>query len=176
MINRWNQINLIVTVIMTMSLLGCQSTTMTQAPLPDPQNVSLAIEDLAGNPAKLKNGSFEGDHLTVQILKSAVGDLNQDGLADMVITILENTGGSGNFRDLCLLLNRDGKLAHVDSVTLGDRIEITSLTLNGEIITVRYLDRKPTEPFAVKPTVQKKVRYRVQKGKLKKITELKLGQ
>ncbi len=172
MINKWNQLSLIVTIIMTMSLLGCQSTTRTQAPLPDPQNITLAIEDLAGNPAKLKNGSFEGDHLTIQVLKSAVGDLNQDGLADAAIIILENTGGSGNFRDLCLLLNRDGSLVHVDSATLGDRIEITSLTLNGEIITVRYLDRKPTESFAVKSTVKKKVRYRVQEGKLEKITEL----
>ncbi len=176
MVNKWSEFSLMVTIVITMSLSGCQSATMTPGPLPDPQNVTLALEDVSNNPAELKNGFFEGDHLTVQVLKSVVGDLDQDGLADAAIIILENTGGSGNFRDLCLLLNNGSRLEHTDSVTLGDRIEIISLTLNGEIITVRYLDRKPEEPFATKPTVPQKVRYRVHKKQLEKITELKLGQ
>jgi len=166
--------NLVGAIMVIMLLVGCQ-TAITTKSLPDPRNTTLTLNDLVGQPATLENGVFAGDHLTVQVLESAVGDLNQDGLSDAVIVILKNTGGSGNFRDLCLLLNVNGELEHTDSVTLGDRIKVTSLALNSEIITVQYLDRKPGDSLAMEPSVPKKVRYRVKENKLEKITELKLG-
>ena len=136
---------------------------------PDMRNLSLQMEDLAGKPVRLINGRFQGDHLSVSVLKTATADLDQDGLTDGVIIIFENSGGSGNFRTLCLLMNNGKKMVHTDEKFIGDRIRITSLKIDAGTIIVDYLDRSPDESFAVEPHIRKRVNYRVRGIKLERI-------
>jgi hypothetical protein len=137
---------------------------------PDLQNVTLKkIRDLEGKPAQLKNGSFKGDHLRVHLLKTATGDLNQDGAIDGVAVVLKDTGGSGNFRELCLLLSNGRELHHADTAFIGDRIKVTKLEIAERMVVVDYLDRAFGESYADAPHIQKRLTYRVRGGKLVKL-------
>lgn len=131
-------------------------------------NFTMQKRDLAGTPAILVDGVFHGDHLDVRVLRTATGDLDRDGREDGVALVLENSGGSGNFRTLCLLLNDGQKMVHVDSANVGDRVRITDLGIDDEgVITVHYLDRAPGEAFAVAPHLKKRVQYEVERRTLK---------
>ena len=55
------------------------------------------------------------------------GDFNQDGLKDAAVIIIQNEGGSGEFRSLAFLINDGTQLIHKQSVGLGDRVIINSL-------------------------------------------------
>jgi len=137
---------------------------------PNLRNVTLSkMKDLKDRPAKLKNGSFEGDHLSVRLLEAATADLNRDGAIDGVAVVVSNSGGSGNFRELCLLLGNGRKLRHVDTACIGDRIKVTKLEIAEGIVEVDYLDRATEESYAVAPHIQKRVRYHVRGGRLVKL-------
>jgi len=136
---------------------------------PDLQNIELDIRDLAGKPARLVNGVFEGDHLHIEVLQEETADLNQDGLIDGVVIIVENSGGSGNFREICLMLNNGNKLIHTDMVFIGDRIRVTNFQIDENIIMIDYIDRAENDAFSIDPYIGKRVYYRVQGKKLRRI-------
>ena len=85
-----------------------------------------------------------------------LGDLNGDGAKDAVVVINVNTGGSGTFMDLAIVINDDGKPVHVDSYGLGDRVSISDVKIkpNGRIeftVTERWGQiRKETYQFVEK--------------------------
>ncbi len=137
---------------------------------PNLKDVMLNITDMTGKPAKLVNGLFKGDHLRIHVLREAAGDLNQDGLIDGTVVIFENSGGSGNFRKLCLMLNNGKELAHTDTVSIGDRVKITSLEINDNTITVDYMDRAPGEGMITEPHIKKRVSYHVRGIKLEQVS------
>ena len=85
------------------------------------------MTDLADQPAKLAAGHYEGDHLSVHVLRSSTADFKRDGLIDGALVVWVNSGGSGNFRVLALILNDGGNLVQTDEAFLGDRIKITDL-------------------------------------------------
>ena len=133
----------------------------------DLQNFEHREKDLAGKPAVIKNGVFSGDHLDIRVMLTAEGDLDGDGDLDGVVVCVIDGGGSGNFRELCLLINHQGKLTHTERAQLGDRIRVNALSITKGVVEVNYLDRKPDEAMAVAPTVAKRVRYVVKGGTLK---------
>ena len=85
-----------------------------------------------------------------------LGDLNGDGAKDAVVVINVNTGGSGTFMDLAIVINDHGKPVHVDSYGLGDRVSISDVKIkpNGRIeftVTERWGQiRKETYQFVEK--------------------------
>jgi hypothetical protein len=129
-------------------------------------NFTYAEHDLSGNPAVLKNGLFKGDHLSVKVLLTATGKLNADETNDGVAICLVDGGGSGNFRELCLLLNNDNKGVHADTASIGDRIKVTALKITDGKVTVNYLDRGPKDAMATAPYLNKTVCFRVENDKL----------
>lgn len=76
------------------------------------------------------------------------GDVDGDGVADALVVLVSNTGGSGVFHDLAVVLNQDGIAFNADSDLLGDRVLIESIDLyqNGLII-VRMLTQAPEDPL-----------------------------
>ncbi len=54
-------------------------------------------------------------------------DLNGDGAQDAIVVILENTGGSGVFMELAIVINNNGKPIHAESFSLGDRVRISDV-------------------------------------------------
>jgi len=149
-------------------LVGCQST-----PKPEDttklKNMTLQIKDLSGKPAKLVDGVLKGDHLSIHVVDAATANFNDDGLSDGVVVLALNSGGSGMFRILCLVYDNGIEKVQVDQALLGDRIKITNLSVDGDRVTVEYLDRAKGQPLSEKPTVKKVAMYRVQDMKLKKI-------
>ncbi len=168
----WSHTKVSALIVILILFSGCTntSTKATRAQTaPDLKNVTLNITDLAGRPARLVNGMFKGDHLIINVVREAAADLNQDGLIDGAIIIFENSGGSGNFRELCLLLNNGNHLIQADQAYIGDRIGITDLNINKNVITINYLDRNKNDPYSIAPYIKKKVCYRVKGGKLDKL-------
>jgi CHAT domain-containing protein len=94
------------------------------------------------NKIKLNNGQFftniEGQLAGYSVWLGETitpGDLNGDGAKDAVVVINVNTGGSGVFMDLAIVINDNGKPVHVDSYGLGDRVSISDVKIqpNGRI-------------------------------------------
>jgi len=134
------------------------------------KNMTLQIKDLSDKPVKLVDGVFKGDHLSVYVVDAATANFNDDGLSDGVVVVALNSGGSGMFRILCLVYDNGIEKVQVDQALLGDRIKITNLSVDGDLVTIEYLDRAKGQPLSEKPTIQKIVKYRVQDMKLKKCT------
>lgn len=65
----------------------------------------------------------------------AFGDMNADGTEDVVVELRTNTGGTGVFVELALVLNTSGQPQHVNSMGIGDRTVVRALTIAGGILT-----------------------------------------
>ncbi|RPH88865.1 MAG: CHAT domain-containing protein, partial [Chroococcales cyanobacterium metabat2.561] len=102
--------------------------------------------------SKYENGAIGGESIWLgeTIIRE---DLNGDGARDAVVVINENSGGSGVFMDLAIVINDNGKPVHVDSYGLGDRVSISDVKIqpNGRIeftVTERWGQiRKETYQF-----------------------------
>jgi CHAT domain-containing protein len=105
--------------------------------------------------SKYENGAIGGESIWLgeTIIRE---DLNGDGARDAVVVINENSGGSGVFMDLAIVINDNGKPVHVDSYGLGDRVSISDVKIqpNGRIeftVTERWGQiRKQTYQFVEK--------------------------
>ena len=57
-------------------------------------------------------------------------DLNRDGAKDAIVVIHENTGGTGVFMELAIVINNNGKPIHAESFSLGDRVRISDVRID----------------------------------------------
>lgn len=96
----------------------------------------------------------------------ANGDMDGDISPDAAVPMYVNTGGSGEFVYVSAVLNNGGLAQPTDTVFIGDRIKLTSLSIEGGVLTVDYLDRKPDEPMSAKPSVPATKRFALKNGKL----------
>lgn len=97
----------------------------------------------------------------VQLERYARGDLNGDGVDDAAVILVTDPGGSGIFRDVVAVLNRDGMPAPAASALLGDRIKLLSLDIvDGEIVVGMYR-HGPEDPMCC-PTQQVTRTYALQ--------------
>jgi hypothetical protein len=95
------------------------------------------------------------------------GDLNGDSKDDVALILTEEPGGSGTFYYVTAALQaKNGTAAGLDAVLLGDRIVPVATTIEGGVITVKYLDRKPGEPFSAAPSVAVTRKFNVMYGGL----------
>jgi len=146
-------------------------TPLAETQLQDLLNFKHQETDLSGNAAIIRSGKFKGDHLQIEILKTASGDLNKDNLIDGVAVCWINSGGSGNFRQLALLINTGKDMIHVDSAHLGDRIRMKSIKIIKGVITAEYHDRGTTDSMAANPYLLKSASFQVSENKLKKLSK-----
>ena len=96
-------------------------------------------------------------------------DFNGDGLQDVAFLLTQNSGGTGTFYYVAVLLSSKNGYMGTNAILLGDRIapQTTNFT-NGEIV-VNYADRKPNEPMAVTPSVGVSKYFGIIAGKLVEI-------
>ena len=137
------------------------------------ENFLYSERDHSGKQAMLVNGQFKGDHLSLSLLESAKADFNGDGKSEGVVVLSEDTGGSGTFKVLCLLMNDGSSLVNTSRIYLGDRIKLTGLVVEEKEILVSYLDRKPDEALSAHPSVEMVVRHRVEGVQLKRVARPK---
>jgi len=128
----------------------------------DPRNLSVTIgtdtfdrrDGVAEKPAAPGSAAMN----TVRIVGDPVpGDANADGKSDAALLIQNDPGGSGTFYYAVLAIGHDGVYRATNAVPLGDRITPEGIDVTDGRFVYRLLDRKPGEPMATAPSVEKRV-------------------
>jgi hypothetical protein len=99
---------------------------------------------------------------TVRIVGEPVmGDATGDGRPDAALLLENDPGGSGTFYYAVLAVDDDGSYRATNAVSLGDRIAPRGVEFTDGRFVYRYLERKPGEPLAVAPSVEKRTEITV---------------
>jgi hypothetical protein len=121
---------------------------------------------------QLSNGEYfepienSAAYLTVRLANyAAFGDLDNDEVEEAVVVLITDTSGSGTFYDLAVVKNHAGDLINTAITLLGDRIQISSLSVEYGVIVVDMLTAGPDDPLCCPntPVVQ---RYQLSGGEL----------
>lgn len=129
------------------------------------ENSSLTLDILKNSeykgiyetPLKLTDGTYEGEPFVkggasradVDLVDSFTrfGDLNGDGVKDAVAILRENSGGSGTFVYLCAVISKDTKAINIATLSLNDRTQIDSITIDSGEIVLTLLTHGPKDPM-----------------------------
>lgn len=95
----------------------------------------------------------------------AYGKLN--GRDAAAVILFTNSGGSGTFFDLALLVRVNTEWINTDVAFLGDRVTIHSLTFENEAIIVDMTGHGPDDPMCC-PTLRQEQRFTVEDNRLVK--------
>jgi hypothetical protein len=98
----------------------------------------------------------------------AVGDLDADGVPDAAVLLATNTGGSGTFHDLAVMLNREGRPANAATAFLGDRVLVERLRILQGEIQLDLTMHGPADPMCC-PSVEATRRFHLVDGELLEI-------
>lgn len=127
----------------------------------DPRNNAYLIEKekviLRDGHAREKIPGTTAVIISEIIRRPVYADLNGDNVKEAVSIVMQHTGGSGTF--YYLVAAGGGGL--IESHFLGDRINVVSVKIVNDIITVEYLDRSGTQPMAMKPTVRSSKNFKL---------------
>lgn len=123
--------------------IGCSKKEEEKAEETAPQIATLTLAELKNatytgveeqNPVTLKDGLWEGapsveggsSRPTVHFIRDfhLLGDLNDDGLEEAAVLLGAGSGGTGENIYLAVMGIRDGKLQNLDTILLGDRVQI----------------------------------------------------
>jgi hypothetical protein len=123
----------------------------------DPANASYYIDGILYT---LVNGSLDqpiDDSETVNKFRlqefKAAGDINEDGVDDTAVVLINDAGGSGTFYYLGILTS--GSTPIVENTTfLGDRLVVKSINFVGKNFEVTYLDRDSETSFDQPATIE----------------------
>jgi hypothetical protein len=174
-------------LVSLMLVTGCGETTGDESATDGSETTPLTVEMLKNaayrgiypDTVQLTDGQYEGEPFveggasrpTVVITDAtAFGDLNGDGVDDAVVVLVENSGGSGNFRYLAAVLNQTGSPENAATQLIGDREQVQSVTIDGANITVKALAHGPDDPMCC-PTQEVTLTYRFDGEELVRTSE-----
>jgi len=95
----------------------------------------------------------------------AYGKINRMDAAAVIL--FTNSGGSGTFFDLALLVRMNSEWINTDVEFLGDRVTIHSLSFENEAIIVDMTSHGPDDPMCC-PTLRQEQRFIVEDNRLVK--------
>ncbi len=120
---------------------------------------------------QLDNGKFErryGEGSTqvdkVFLEKFSFGDLDGDGLSDAAVILTRQSGGSATFRYLVAMRNTGNAPRQQASVLLGDRFQISALSIAAGQVGLETVTTDPCDP-ACCPSHRLKQSYRLRDDK-----------
>jgi len=119
----------------------------------------------------LDGGVFEDTARRVAVYfipEYAVGDLDQDGVPDAAVVLATNTGGSGTFHDLAVVLNRDGRPENVATAFLGDRVPVERIRIVDGEVQLDLTIHSPADPMCC-PSLEVTRKLRLVGGELEEI-------
>jgi hypothetical protein len=108
----------------------------------------------------LKSGKAEWNGCRGEIVKTAIGDLNGDGINDGAFVFTYNSGGSGYFTSLLVFVASEKGAKPVGERSLGDRSIANSLKICHGTITLDVLGHRSSDS-ASKPTLKRVVKFKV---------------
>jgi len=136
---------------------------------------NMTYQGIYQEPVQLTEGKYEGEPFveggasrpTVTLLDDfiAFGDLNGDGLDEAAVILAENSGGSGTFIYLALIMGQKGALANVATQLLGDRVQPKALSIEAGEIVATTVTHGPDDPLCC-PSQEATLRYQLIDGKL----------
>lgn len=99
---------------------------------------------------------------------TAVGELDEEAAAAVIL--YSSGGGSGTFRELHVMVERDGQPYDIAWTLLGDRVQINALSIEDGEIVVDVVNHGPDDPMCC-PTQQEVQTYTLQDEELIQISE-----
>ncbi len=137
-------------------------------------NLEYPIDCVSSGKAALKDGYYEepaapGSAAMAKValgIEKALGDINGDGWEDAAVTLTADTGGSGTFTYLALVINEQGTASALPAVLLGDRIRVESLANRPGGVDVVLLTRKAGEPMSAEPSVETRLTFKLDSSHL----------
>lgn len=132
-------------------------------------NAAYRIEELGE--FHLVDGQFHlqyGEGMTqahrVTLGQTAFGDLDQDGLIDAAVILSRQSGGSGILKYLVAMRNAGNGFRQQDSLLLGDRIRVNTLSIVDGSVILDILTFNPDDPVCC-PTRPLKMQWVLRNGK-----------
>ena len=99
-------------------------------------------------------GSFHVEDTGLQGAVAAIDTLRTPLHSDAILMpFAVNYGGSGTFVYLGLFEATEAGYMHIESLGIGDRIEIEDIAVNGQDVTIDYLAHGPQQALAEEPTM-----------------------
>lgn len=150
-------------------LLVMRSTVNRQGSLADSsavENLTVIIDqqsfDLRDGVAEVAAGPGSSATNTLSIVGDPVsGEVGADGRTGTALLLRNDPGGSGIFYYAVLAIN-DGEHYHAtNALPLGDRIVPKGIDVTDGRFAYRFLERRPGEPMAAEPSVEKTVVVRL---------------
>ena len=131
------------------------SSVSNSAPVTAAELASASYTGLFAAPIRLSDGKFVGKTYApgsttrpVAELVTALqlhGDLNGDNLTEALVLLTTTSGGTGTYTHLALMGRRDGQLENLDTVLLGDRVQVRNLKSDGAMVLVELVEPGPEE-------------------------------
>ncbi|MCB0016144.1 MAG: META domain-containing protein [Anaerolineales bacterium] len=135
---------------------------------------NMSYQGIFDEPVTLADGLYEGEPFveggaskpTVTLFPmTALGDLNNNGVDDAAVLLVENSGGTGSFVYLAAVLNSEGTPENVSTLLLGDRVSPESVMIaHGEIV-VEAETHAEDDPLCC-PSLKTRTTYTLQNGAL----------
>ena len=129
------------------------SSVSNSAPVTAAELASASYTGLFAAPIRLSDGKFVGKTYApgsttrpVAELVTALqlhGDLNGDNLTEALVLLTTTSGGT--YTHLALMGRRDGQLENLDTVLLGDRVQVRNLKSDGAMVLVELVEPGPEE-------------------------------
>lgn len=77
---------------------------------------------------------------------AAFGDLDGDGVAEGVVLLVAETGGSGSFRHVAAVALRGDRAVSVATAPLGDRVRVRALSVEQGVVRIELVRHAPGDP------------------------------
>lgn len=138
----------------------------------DPKNLDYSIE---GKIKSLKNGTFieKNPEFPISAETTMLGksfanyDLDRDGDKDVVAIVNFNSGGTGTFAYLAVVLNNKQVAMPISAQSLGDRIKLESFSVNtANEIVLKYFVHGENQAMAEVPEKEVNQKFTVVGNKL----------
>lgn len=145
-------------IIFTKNLTLQNSLDHLEIKVPDTKSivVKLQLKDLIGDKRMYTaefNQQEEGEDFPTRGSVTLIHDFIFDNPKYKIIPMAVNFGGSGEFVYLILLQKTENGLKHVDSVAVGDRIDVVSFVEKDTKIIFNYKSHHKSQAMAEEPSV-----------------------
>jgi hypothetical protein len=154
---------------------GCENNLPLVLSLESLQNGSYKVfgqHDITLTEGQYTNPDFnqleDAVHDTFMGTARGFGDMNGDGSEDAVIVLATNTGGSGTFVEIVLVLNINGDPQQVPGYQVGDREPVHTLTIDDGILTTDVTVHDADDGFCC-PSVEETWHLKLENGALVRI-------
>src|SRR5262245_50636284 len=147
---------------------GSQPTLAAKITLEQLRNAEYTSQWTRSGKAHLVNGQYRepaAPGAATEVVVSAtnyyaLGDLDGDGSEDAVIILETDPGGSGVFFDLVPVINEQGSPKALAPLALGDRVDVSEVTLSNREVHLRLLKHGPDDPQCC-PSLDVTLHYRL---------------